>query len=208
MSESERGSDATEDSEFDFDTDTTTATDEEPPADDSGSEFHEMRQPRIEKVVVHMGVGEGGRALANAEEILQELTDQQPVRTQAQTTEPEWGIREGEPIGAKVTLRGDIAEEFLERALPIADLSVSQFDETGNFSFGINEHTDFPSQEYDPNVGIYGLDVTVNLVRPGYRVSKRDKATRSIPSRHRLTPDDAIAYLEDTMAVTIADADQ
>jgi len=170
---------------------------------ESGGEFHEMREPEIEKVVVHMGVGEGGRNLANAEEILRELTDQQPVRSIARATEPTFDIREGEPIGAKVTLRGEPARDFLDRALPIADLSASQFDDTGNFSFGVDEHTDFPSQEYDPNVGIYGLDVTVNMVRPGYRVKKRDKATRSIPSNHRLTPEDAIEYLESTMEVEV-----
>jgi large subunit ribosomal protein L5 len=192
-------SESADESEFEFESDTEDAGGE------GGQEgdFHEMREPRIEKVVVHMGVGEGGRSLADGEEILEELTHQQAVRTQATATEPEWDIREGEPIGAKVTLRGDDAEDFLERALPVADVSATQFDETGNFSFGVDEHTDFPSQEYDPNVGIYGLDVTVNLVRPGYRVSKRDKATRSIPSKHRLTPEDAIAYIESAMEVEI-----
>ncbi|WP_134671355.1 50S ribosomal protein L5 [Halorussus marinus] len=170
---------------------------------ESQADFHEMREPTIEKIVVHMGVGEGGRALADAEEIIEDVTGQQSVRTQAKATKPEFGIRQGDPIGAKVTLRDDEAEEFLETALPIADVSAGQFDDTGNFSFGIEEHTEFPSQEYDPNVGIYGLDVTVNLVRPGYRVSKRDKVTRSIPSGHRLSAEDAIAYLEANFDVEI-----
>ncbi|MFB6095010.1 MAG: 50S ribosomal protein L5 [Halodesulfurarchaeum sp.] len=163
---------------------------------DAETKFHEMREPRIEKVVVHMGVGRGGDDLRHAEDILEEISGQEPVRTTATRTEPEFGIREGDPIGAKVTLRGEQAEDFLERAFAIADLSRGSFDETGNVSFGIDEHTDFPSQEYDPTVGIYGLDVTVNLVRPGYRVTKRDKVSRQIPSNHRLQPGDAIAYLE------------
>ncbi|RXK51797.1 50S ribosomal protein L5 [Halorientalis pallida] len=163
---------------------------------ESGGDFHEMREPRIEKVVVHMGVGQGGRELANAEDILAEVTDQQPVRTTAKETVGEFNIRQGDPIGAKVTLRDAEADEFLQTAIPLVDLSASQFDDTGNFSFGVEEHTDFPSQEYDPNIGIYGLDVTVNMVRPGYRVAKRDKASRSIPSNHRLNPDDAVAYVE------------
>jgi len=159
-------------------------------------DMHEMRVPRIEKVVVHMGVGEGGRELANAEDILQEVTGQEGVRTLAKRTEPEFGIRHGDPIGAKVTLRDEQADEFLATALPLATIKRRQFDDTGNFSFGIDEHTEFPTQEYNPNIGIYGLDVTVNLVRPGYRVSKRDKVNRKIPSNHRLTPEDAIAFLE------------
>jgi large subunit ribosomal protein L5 len=167
------------------------------------SGFHEMREPRIEKVVVHMGVGQGGRELAQGEEILEEITGQQSVRTTATTTEMEFNIREGDPIGAKVTLRDNEAREFLETALPLVNLDRGQFDDTGNFSFGVEEHTDFPDQEYDPTIGIYGLDVTVNLVRPGYRVAKRDKASRSIPSNHRLTPDDAVAFVESTFDVGV-----
>ena len=167
------------------------------------AEFHEMREPTIEKVVVHMGVGEGGRELANAEDIIEDVTRQQSVRTKAKSTMPDFGIRQGDPIGAKVTLRDETARAFLEKSLPLVDLSRSQFDDTGNFSFGVEEHTDFPSQEYDPTIGIYGLDVTVNLVRPGYRVAKRDKASRSIPSSHRLTPEDAIAYVEESFDVEV-----
>lgn len=167
------------------------------------SEFHEMREPVIEKVVVHIGVGEGGRRLANAEEILAAVTGQEPVRTVAERTRPDFNIREGDPIGAKVTLRGESAHDFLETTLEFVDIKHKQFDETGNFSFGIDEHTDFEGQEYDPNIGIYGMDVTVNLVRPGYRVRKRDKVHRQIPSGHRLTVEDAIAFLDQEFDVEI-----
>jgi len=165
--------------------------------------FHEMREPRIEKVVAHMGVGHGGEDLQDAERILEEITGQESVRTQAKNTVGEFNVRQGDPIGAKVTLREEAAREFLATALPLADISASQFDETGNVSFGIEEHTSFPGQEYDPNVGIYGLDVTASLVRPGYRVSKRDQRTRSIPSGHRLTAGDAIAFLESEFDVEV-----
>ncbi|MBX0325927.1 50S ribosomal protein L5 [Halomicroarcula sp. F13] len=174
-------------------------------SESESADFHEMREPSVEKVVVHMGIGHGGRDLANAEDILGEITGQSPVRTKAKRTVGEFDIREGDPIGAKVTLRDEVAEEFLETALPLADLSASQFDDTGNFSFGVEEHTEFPSQEYDPSIGIYGLDVTVNLVRPGYRVAKRDKASRSIPSNHRLNPEDATAFVESTFDVEVSE---
>ena len=165
-------------------------------SESESAEFHEMRQPAVEKVVVHMGIGRGGEPLAHAEDIIAEITGQTPVRTVAEETVQDFNVRAGDPIGTKVTLRGDEAESFLDTALAFTDVSRSQFDETGNFSFGVAEHTNFPSQEYDPDIGIYGLDVTVNLVRPGYRVTKRDKESRSIPSRHRLTVEDAIAFLE------------
>jgi large subunit ribosomal protein L5 len=166
---------------------------------------HEMRQPQIEKVVVHMGVGEGGEPLADAEEIIEAVTDQQSVRTTAKRTIAEFDVREGDPIGTKVTLRNDDAEEFLATALELVDVSASQFDDRGNLSFGIDDHTDFPSQEYDPNVGIYGLDVTVSIVRPGYRVSKRDTVTRSIPESHRMTAEDAQAFLEENFDLEVAE---
>lgn len=169
------------------------------------SEFHPMREPRIEKVVVHMGVGQGGRDLGNAETILEDVTDAESVRTSAKKTVQEFGIRQGDPIGTKVTLRDEDAEEFLATALPLADLSASQFDQAGNVSFGVDEHTAFPSQEYDPQTGIYGLDVTVTLVRPGYRVAKRDQVTRSIPDGHRMTAEDAIAFLETEFDVEISE---
>jgi len=167
------------------------------------ADFHKMREPRIEKVVVHMAVGEGGRELQNAQSILEEIAGQESVQTLAKRTLQEFNIREGDPIGAKTTLRGDDAAEFLETALPLTDLSTSQFDDTGNFSFGVAEHTEFPSQEYDPQIGIYGLDVTVTLVRPGYRVSKRDKANRSIPSGHQMTTADAASYVESNFDVEV-----
>ncbi|AUX08332.1 50S ribosomal protein L5 [Halalkaliarchaeum desulfuricum] len=163
---------------------------------ESDAEFHEMREPQIQKVVVHMAVGQGGEPLAHAEEIIEEITGRQSVRTTANQTIGEFGVREGDPIGTKVTLRGEAARGFLDTAFEFTELSRSQFDDTGNVSFGVEEHTEFPSQEYDPEVGIYGLDVTVALVRPGYRIAKRDRETRPIPSSHQLTPGDAIAFLE------------
>ena len=176
-------------------------------SESDAGEFHEMREPTVEKVVVHMGVGQGGEPLALAEDILGEVAGQQPVRTTAKRTIQDFNVREGDPIGAKVTLRGEAAEAFLETALPLAELAETQFDETGNFSFGIEEHTDFPSQEYDPEIGIFGLDVTVNLVRPGYRVHKRAKVTRPIPDSHRLTAEDAIAFLEPNFDVDVSAED-
>ncbi|PSP75929.1 50S ribosomal protein L5 [Halobacteriales archaeon QS_3_64_16] len=171
---------------------------------DEEVDFHPMREPRTEKCVVHMNVGEGGRTLASAEEILEDITGQGSVRTTATRASQDFGTRPGTPVGAKVTLRNERAREFLEKALPLVTLSRSQFDETGNVSFGIAEHTEFPDQEYDPNVGIYGLDVTVSLARPGYRVSKRGVGSRSLPAKHRLDTADAIAFLEAAFDAEVA----
>jgi len=172
---------------------------------DAETASHEMREAQLEKVVVHMGIGQGGEPLADAERIIEEITGQDSVRTTAKSTVGEFGIRKGDPIGTKVTLRGEDAHAFLETALELVAVAESQFDDTGNLSFGVEDHTDFPSQEYDPTIGIYGLDVTAAIVRPGYRVSKRDKATGSIPSSHRMTPEDAVAFLEANFDVEVAE---
>jgi len=74
---------------------------------ESESASHEMREPSLEKVVVHMGVGQGGEPLADAEEIIEEVADQQSVRTTSKRTIAEFNIRKGDPIGVKVTLRAD-----------------------------------------------------------------------------------------------------
>jgi len=167
-------------------------------------DVHEMRQPVVEKVVVHMNVGEGGRELQNAEEMVEEITGQQTVRTNAKMSNPEFGIREGDPIGCMVTLRGDRAEEFLSEALSIVGtVPRSSFDEFGNFSFGIEEHTDFEDMEYDPEIGIFGMDVTVALARKGKRVERRGKMPRDIPGEQRLNADDAAAFVEKEFEVEI-----
>ncbi len=164
-----------------------------------------MRTPVIDKVIVHMGVGESGQHLVNAEEILRTITGQAVVRCFAKRTLPAFAIKKKEPIGCKVTLRGQKAQEFLEIALGIVEKSIvkSQFDSLGNVSFGIEEHTDFPGMRYDPNIGVFGMDVTVVIKRPGERICKRRIATRKIPTNHRVTVEDAIVFLNESYGVEV-----
>ena len=164
-----------------------------------------MRTPVIDKVIVHMGVGESGQHLVNAEEILKTITGQEVIRCFAKRTLPAFAIKKKEPIGCKVTLRGQKAQEFLEIALGIVEKSLvkSQFDSLGNVSFGIEEHTDFPGMRYDPNIGVFGMDVAVVIKRPGERICKRRIATRKIPTNHRVTVEDAIAFLSESYGVEV-----
>ena len=164
-----------------------------------------MRIPVIEKVIVHMGVGESGQHLVDAENILTEITGQTVVRAFAKMTAPAFGIRKKEPIGCKVTLRGENAENFLKTSLNIVEntLQSSQFDATGNVSFGIEEHTDFPGMKYDPNIGVFGMDVVVVLKRPGNRISKRRIGQRKVPNGHKMNKEDAIAFLKENYSVEV-----
>jgi len=165
-----------------------------------------MKAPKIEKIIVHMGVGESGEHLVNAEGIMKEITGQTVVRTYAKKTLPAFGIKKSEPIGCKVTLRGIDAEKFLQTVLSIVDkkLSSSQFDKNGNVTFGIEEHTDFPGMRYDPNIGVFGMDINVVVNRPGYRISKRRISERRIPSAHRITKDDTISFFKEIFFVEVA----
>jgi large subunit ribosomal protein L5 len=164
-----------------------------------------MTIPRVSKVTVHMSVGESGKKLSNAEMIMTKITGQKPVRTFAKRTLPGFNIKKGEPIGCKVTLRSDNAEKFLNTALAIVGktLEPGRFDEAGNFAFGIEEHTDFPGMEYDPDIGIYGMDVIVAVERPGYRIKQRRIQKQKIPSSHKLTREDSIAYVSKNYGVEV-----
>lgn len=164
-----------------------------------------MRTPVVEKVIVHMGVGESGQHLVNAEEILKTIAGQGVVRCFAKRTLPAFAIKKNEPIGCKVTLRGQRAQQFLETALTIVDktLGRSQFDSLGNVSFGIEEHTDFPGMKYDPNIGVFGMDITVVIKRPGERICKRRIAARKVPTNHRVTVEDAVSFLNESYGVEV-----
>jgi large subunit ribosomal protein L5 len=157
-----------------------------------------MRVPRISKVTVNMGVGEGGEKLEIAENLLKDLTGQQPVRLTAKESNQTFAIRKGLPIACKVTLRGQKADDFLKKALYAVDnrIKKSSFDQQGNLSFGIDEHINLPDVKYDPKVGIWGMDVSVTMERPGYRI-KRRKIYRSRPGKSDImTREDAFALME------------
>src|SRR3989304_9400039 len=164
-----------------------------------------IRAPSIDKITVHIGTGESGERLSTAEKLLQTIVKQKTVRAKKKKTIPTYSIKKHEPIGCKVTLRGNKAVEFLKTAFKINEnkISESQFDKNGNFSFGIEEHTDFPGMKYDPSIGIYGMDINVALKRPGYRISKRNVETHKIPTNHRLTKEDAISFVKEKYGVEV-----
>jgi large subunit ribosomal protein L5 len=155
-----------------------------------------MQRLSIHKVVVHMGVGESGEKLSKAEDVMKKITGQLPVKTVAKNL-PAFGIRKGAPIGCKVTLRGKKADTFVQTAFAIVQrkLSPSQFDDQGNFSFGIEEHTDFPGMSYDPKIGIFGMDINIALERKGARIGRRTIERRKIPSHQKVSPQEAITFV-------------
>ncbi len=165
-----------------------------------------MREITIDKVIINIGVGEGGEKIRRAEKVVTLLTGMKPIRTEAKKTIRDFNIRKGLPIGLKVTLRGDKAEDFLRRALWVKDFKVPEysFDSQGNLNFGISDYTDFEGMKYDPEIGIFGMDISVVFKRRGgYRVARRRIARSKIPSRHRIKREEAKKYMEKKYKVNI-----
>jgi large subunit ribosomal protein L5 len=131
-----------------------------------------MAVPRLMKIVVNMGVGEAVKDTKTLDEAVNELriiTGQKPMVTKARRSIAGFKLREGVPIGAKVTLRGDRMWEFLDRLLSVAlprirdfrGLNPRSFDGRGDYSFGVTEQLIFPEIDYDKVTTIRGMDITI-----------------------------------------------
>ena len=131
-----------------------------------------MEVPKVEKIVVNMGVGDAvfnSKALEDAVEELQALTGQKPVITKAKKSISNFKLREGMPIGAKVTLRGDKMYYFLEKLIAIAlprvrdfrGISKDAFDGRGNYTVGVKEQIIFPEVNLDKVKKIRGMDIVI-----------------------------------------------
>ncbi len=163
-----------------------------------------MRKPQIEKVVVNFGVGASGEKLVKATNVLESLTGQKPVQRKTQKTIRDWGIRKGEPISCKVTLRRERAYGFLKRALEVVEmrLETTSIDKSGNFAFGIKEHIEIPGVRYDPQLGIFGMDICVTMERPGYRIKRRRNMRKRIPHSHKMTKEETIIFMEEEFGLS------
>jgi large subunit ribosomal protein L5 len=164
-----------------------------------------MRKIKIGKVVLNVGVGKSGDILEKAKKILEDLSNQKPCPRKAKRTVRDFGIHKGESIATVVTLRGDNALRTLKRLLLAKGmrLPISSFDDRGNCSFGIREHIEIPGTKYDPETGIFGLNVSILLERPGYRVSRRRRARSVIGKNHFVNREEAINFFKEALGVEV-----
>jgi large subunit ribosomal protein L5 len=162
-----------------------------------------MREIRVEKVTLNIGCATDQDKIKRAQKLLQNLTDQKPVitLTKRRTT---FGMPMKKPIGVKITLRKDKAVNFLKDALQAVDneLKERQINDD-NFSVGIKEYIDLPKANYDPEVGILGMDVCVTLERSGYSIKRQKNKKSKIGKKHLITKNETIEWLKNNFGVNI-----
>ena len=146
---------------------------------------NDMQIPKLEKIVLNMGVGEAvsdSKKVRAAEADLTAIAGQKPVVTKAKTSIAGFKLREGMPIGVKVTLRGDRMYEFLDRLITVAmprirdfrGVSSKSFDGRGNYALGLKEHIVFPEINFDKIEQVWGMDVVI------VTTAKTDAEARSL----------------------------
>lgn len=131
-----------------------------------------MQVPKLDKIVINMGVGETTADTKKIQSAVRDLTlisGQKPIVTKARIAISNFKVREGMPLGAKVTLRKERMYEFLDRLVTVAlprvrdfrGVSAKSFDGRGNFSMGLKEHIVFPEIDYDKIDAVWGMDITI-----------------------------------------------
>ena len=171
------------------------------------NKMNPMRNIKIEKLTLNIGVGKNPQLLDKALNLLKKLADAKPVKTYTQKRIAGGGLRPGLPIGCKVTLRGKTASTLLTRLLQSKEegLTKKQFDDFGNIAFGIPEYINIPGIEYDPDIGIIGLEACVTLERPGFRIKKRKNEKRKIPKKHSIPKEEAINFMKDEFKIKVGE---
>jgi len=166
-----------------------------------------MKQIRIAKVTLNVGAGKDQKVLEKGVKLLKNLTGIDPIKTITQKRIQGWGLRPGLPIGVKITLRGKAAQELISRLIFAKDniLQENYFDENGNISFGIQEYVDIKDAKYDTEIGMMGLQTSITLTRPGFRVKTRKLQNRKIGEKHKITKEDAKNFMKEQFKVKIGE---
>lgn len=164
-----------------------------------------MQKVNVEKLTLNIGAGKEQTKLEKGVVLIKKITGRDPVKTITNKRIPAWGVRPGLPIGCMITLRKQPAKELLTRLLKAKEnkLKESQFDNSGNVSFGIHEYIDIPGVNYDPAIGVLGLQVCLTLEKPGYRIKKRKLKKKSMPKKHTVTKQEAMEFMKNSFKIEV-----
>ncbi len=164
-----------------------------------------IKDPKIAKITLNIGTGSNLEDLKKAEKLLKLLSDQKPVRTLAKATISELDVKQGSPVGVKVTLRGKKAEEVLKNSFEAVENTIkrSQISKNGNFSFGVSEYIEMPGMKYDPDIGMIGFDVCVDLERIGFRISRRRLNNKTLHENVHIQPEEVEKFLKEKYGVKV-----
>jgi large subunit ribosomal protein L5 len=178
---------------------TTTTVQEQRPAENNATRV------RIGKVVINIGVGRSGEAIERARRVIEDIVHQKASSTKAKKSIRDFGVHKGEPIGMMVTVRGKKAPDVLKLLLQAREnrLPTTSFDDFGNCSFGIKEHIEIPGVRYSPDIGIFGMNVSAVLERPGFRIAKRNRSPAKVGKKHRVARDESIEFFKRNFGVEI-----
>jgi len=161
-----------------------------------------MRLFKIEKVVLSCGAV--GTDLEKATKLLKIISGMKPQIIASVKRIPTFNVRPGLEVGTRVTLRGEKAFLLLKRLLAAIDNKFSAKQVSDNhFSFGIKEYIEIPGMEYQRDIGIRGLNVTINFARPGLRVKRKKIKEGNIPKKQYVTKQEIIKYMEENFKSTI-----
>ena len=164
-----------------------------------------MRKLKVAKVVLNIGVGEAGERLGKAESVLEKISGCKPTRTLSKSTNRDLGIRLGMPIGCKVTLRGKAADKIIKESLWVRENRIPAycFSKTGGLSFGIPDYTGYKNESYDPDIGIFGLDIAIAFERPGFRVARRKIKSNKVGKNHRISAEECREFMKKSFGLEV-----
>ena len=157
-----------------------------------------MREVRLEKVVINMGIGDKEDTYTNAKTLIEKLTGRSSIQTRSKKRAPEFKIRKDQVIGAMVTLRGQGATDMLKRALDANNNTLYESSVANNsLNFGVSEYIYFSGVKYDPKIGMMGLNLNATFSRRGRRVEiRKRKAAKVAPEHRNIAPEDIRKYIE------------
>jgi large subunit ribosomal protein L5 len=162
-----------------------------------------MKEINVAKVTVNISEENVGDGVENAVDLIEKITGKTPIRTESNEEAKTFGLRSGLNTGAMVTLRGEEAEEFIQKVRPaVEEIRADSFSQ-GNFAFGISEYIDVPGVDYDADIGMKGFEVNVVLERPGARVKRRNHKPSEVGEDHQVSNEEAIEFAENELGFEV-----